>query len=332
MSRMHTKAELRSHLEKAYLAKGLPPKFFERFLLLFKLLKAQSPDIKFHDLLRAASRAELHRCTPEKIADNVSKSARLLGIQKPAFIAAALKQPTLFYQRPEGLKQKVDKSAALLGIPPTTFLRSALVRPNLLYQKPETTYKNIKDLASVVGTSVASFAIVAVKWPALFSQRPETIKSNLERSALVLGISEADFLVVAFKSPMLFSRRPESLKNNIEESARLLGIEETTFTRMSIQRPSLLISKPETSLRKARLLDDFLIAAGSQQTTVQLLNANTIVLTYSEERIRRRTQLARSMTVGSPAAFLSVSDKKLSLRQAKALTQVDRLRVQARLG
>jgi hypothetical protein len=75
---------------------------------------------------------------PKTMANNVDESCVKLGVSKEQFVTAALKKPSLFWQKPETLRSNVEENSAKLGVSKEQFVTAALRKPNLFYQKPET--------------------------------------------------------------------------------------------------------------------------------------------------------------------------------------------------
>ena len=74
----------------------------------------------------------------------IKLSSHLIGCDITAFVKAALKNPSLFYQSPETLNGNVEQSATLFGIEKPVFVKAALKNPSLFCQSPETLLRNFR--------------------------------------------------------------------------------------------------------------------------------------------------------------------------------------------
>jgi hypothetical protein len=120
---------------------------------------------------------------------------------------AALKLPSLFYQKPETLSGNVEASAARLSLSKQAFVAAALNQPQLFYQKPETLNGNVEASAARLGLTKQTFVAAALKQPSLFCQKPETLKlkkSYITKISEALGSTD-DFASFVRNAPVALS-------------------------------------------------------------------------------------------------------------------------------
>ena len=96
------------------------------------------------------------------------------------YIKQALKHPSLFYINPETIKNNVTKSAKLLGVSEKTFITATTITPALLYSKPETLKKNVEEISKVLHISEQEFVQEALKRPVLFGIKVENIDKKFK--------------------------------------------------------------------------------------------------------------------------------------------------------
>lgn len=111
-------------------------------------------------------------------AGKITRSAELMGIEKSAFVVAALKEPTLFCQNPETLDGNMTRGAALMGIDKAAFVVAALKEPHMFGRNPVTLNDNVTRSAELTGIERAAFVAAALKQRPLFYQSPETIAGH----------------------------------------------------------------------------------------------------------------------------------------------------------
>ena len=147
---------------------------------------------------------------PGTLNDNIERSAAIFNLTKSQFLAAAFKQPALFYRNPEALSSVVERNAAQFNIRKDQFIVAALRQPQLFYQKPETLSANVRESAVLLGLTETQFIAAALKQPSLFYQKPTTLSSKKPLIGLVceaLGDSRPfDRLFDAFPACVTYSR------------------------------------------------------------------------------------------------------------------------------
>ena len=76
--------------------------------------------------------------------ENINKTATLLKIDSASYIQAALKQPSLFYQKSETILENISRISNLLKIDPKNYIQLVLKQPQLFSLKPETILKKVR--------------------------------------------------------------------------------------------------------------------------------------------------------------------------------------------
>jgi len=158
---------------------GHSPEKLDRLETRHNLLSHGGGSVNRFALLQAAIRGKLFSTQPRTLDGNVSRSAALLGMSKPQFIASALKQPQLFSQNPQTLESNVARSAKFLGLSRRQFITAAFKQPSLLYQRPETLEANVSRSAELLAITKEQFATAALKLPQLLYQNPDTVKAKI---------------------------------------------------------------------------------------------------------------------------------------------------------
>ncbi|MES2728688.1 MAG: hypothetical protein V4621_01140 [Pseudomonadota bacterium] len=317
---MTAKAKLVLHLQKAYLAKGLPPHHFDNFLMVFKCLKEVYPAINFVQVLNATKRADLGNPRrsvfvmrpPEWIKNNVTECAKALGIPTADFICAALKQPTIFLHNPVTLKARIQESAILLGMKKAAFVNIALKHPSLFYYAPQKLLENITHSASNLGISIQNCVEIASRKPTWFTSKPETLENNLNEIISLIEVEKTLFLKAVARQPSLLTHNPATLKAHIENAAKALGLTRETFIGIAMKQPSLFCNSPSTLGAKLSLLDAFVRAVDPSRITQDFIVQYPVSLTYAPDRLRARTRLAAVFNGLGPNALLSLSEAKVT--------------------
>lgn len=194
---------LRQQLLAELVKCGLDPGKLERIEALHDLLSRDGGNVNRFALLQATIKGSLFHTQPSILDANVSRSAALLGMSKPQFIAAALKQPQLFSQTPHTLDSNSVRSAALLGIERRQFVAAALKQPSLLYQRPETLDDNAGRSAQLLGITKEQFVAAALRLPQLLYQNPDTVKAKIPYIAAIADAvgTPMDAAVILFRIP-----------------------------------------------------------------------------------------------------------------------------------
>ena len=145
-------------------------------------------------------------------------------------------------------------SADLFKIPEQEFVKAALKQPSLFYQKPETLKMNVKTSADLFKISEQEFVKAALRQSQLFYQKPETLKMNIKTSADLFKIPEQEFVKAALRQSPLFFQKPETLKYNISQVAKMLGIKQENVISLAKTYPPIFCLKPETTVKKVKLI------------------------------------------------------------------------------
>jgi hypothetical protein len=103
------------------------------------------------------------------------------GLTRPAFIRAAVKRVTLFFQNPETLIANIEGVTdhfAAHGLTHRAYLRAAVTQPQLFFQRPATLIRNIEQVVDHFrddGLTCEKYVRAAVRQPSLFARRPAAI-------------------------------------------------------------------------------------------------------------------------------------------------------------
>jgi hypothetical protein len=103
------------------------------------------------------------------------------GLTREAYLKAAVRRVTLFFQNPETLINNIERVATHFredGLTRELYLRSAVKQPQLFYQKPETLIGNIERVAHHFredGLTREAYLKAAGGQPSLFFRSPATI-------------------------------------------------------------------------------------------------------------------------------------------------------------
>lgn len=118
--------------------------------------------------------------TPRRINFNAKKAADLLGVDRQAYTAAALKRaPQLLTLRPTTINTNAERTAELLGIEKKAYVTAvAISAPQLLYQAPETISERVRQAAETLDLNKSEFVAMALKQPGLFYRDPSVIAHN----------------------------------------------------------------------------------------------------------------------------------------------------------
>jgi hypothetical protein len=130
-----------------------------------------------------------------------------MGLEKAAFVAATVRQPSLYCQRPETLDANATRSAALLGLEKAAFVAAAVKQSQLFHQRPDRLNEYATRSAALIGVDKAIFVAAALKQPSLFYQRPETLAVKFTYVAAIAGTRNTASLTAA----ALIQRTPAAL-------------------------------------------------------------------------------------------------------------------------
>jgi len=158
--------------------------------------------------------------------------------RKAAYVAAALKQPSLFTQSPAKINGNIAGAADLLGVKKAAYVAAALKQPSLFYQSPVTINANIEGAAGLLGVKKAAYVAATLKQPSLFSQSPVTIYNHgrLMRLFNVRGIIEPDVDVYFLKQPLLLTLADSNFKLRLAYAHFAGRREEERYSLLSEKR------------------------------------------------------------------------------------------------
>ena len=174
------------------------------------------------------------------------------------YLAAALKQPSLFHQSSANvsanildLVHKFDTN----GLTVSQYLAAALRQPSLFAYSPITIADNINGLAKefiVDGLTVPQYLAAALKQPSLFYRTPATITANIKNLVQEFaadGLTVPQYLAAALKKPPLFCQIPATITANIKGLVQEFADDDLTVTKYlaaALKQPSLFCQAPAT--------------------------------------------------------------------------------------
>jgi hypothetical protein len=170
-------------------------------------------------------RPELLRLSMRTVAANISALAALLGVV-PAVIPHIVRfHPRLLFL--STLRSNIETTSGLLAIAQARFIAAALRQPQLLFQKPASVLARVERIGDLFNISAEEVLVLAHRQPHLLTRSPDTLIANARLAARLLRIPYAAFRLIVLKAPSLLCRKPESLKRNppyIRRIGQALGL------------------------------------------------------------------------------------------------------------
>jgi hypothetical protein len=180
------------------------------------------------------------------------------GLTLSGYLAAALKQPRLFYRSPATITGHIEGVVhrfAAQGLTTRQYLDVALKQPQLFLRSPETIAANIEGVVQRFageGLTARQYFTAAVKQPPLFYRSPETIAANIEgvvQRFAEQGLTTRQYLAAALKHPGLFTHSPTTIADNIEGVVQRFDAQGLTlrqYLAAAIKLPTLFTLPPAT--------------------------------------------------------------------------------------
>ncbi len=271
-------------------------------LIMEELPTEQKPTPQYERIRKALEPFALDAATKDKVAQalernnanwslrDVTESAKYLdfetkvnnvvsrfsaeGLTVEKYLAAAMKQPSLFCQSPVTIEENIRNLVGCFsteGLTVEKYLAAAVKQPSLFYQSPVTIEENIRNLVgrfSAEGLTVEKYLTAAVQQPPLFTQSPTTIEENIRNLVGCFsteGLTVEKYLAAAVKQPSLFCQSPVTIEENIRNlvgrfSAEGLTVEK--YLTAAVQQPSLFTQSPVTIEENIRNLVEPFSAEG----------------------------------------------------------------------
>jgi hypothetical protein len=146
-------------------------------------------------------RPELLRLSMRTVAANISALAALLGVV-PAVIPHIVRfHPRLLFL--STLRSNIETTSGLLAIAQARFIAAALRQPQLLFQKPASVLARVERIGDLFNISAEEVLVLAHRQPHLLTRSPDTLIANARLAARLLRILYAEFRLIVLKAPSL---------------------------------------------------------------------------------------------------------------------------------
>jgi hypothetical protein len=180
------------------------------------------------------------------------------GLTFQDYLAAAIKQPQLFYQSPATIASNIEGVVthfAAHGLTTAEYLAAAVQAPSLFASSPATIASNIEGVVTQFaahGLTTAEYLAAALRAPPLFVHSPAIIAANVggvvERCA-DNGLTTPGYIRAALRQPQLFYQAPDTIAGKVEAVvARFAtdGLTTRAYLRAAVKQPQLFYQSPDT--------------------------------------------------------------------------------------
>ena len=227
---------------------------------------------------------------PETITNNVKLASKKLNLPVNTYLNACLKICTLFCLKPETIETNVNSMVGYFNFDRDKYIKSALRQPQLFYQKPSTLIENIEQVSEMIHVDPIQYGSACLKQPSLFVIKSRTILSNIEQSSNCLDIPKADFIKIGLIQPQLFLQKPQTILNNVTEYCKLLNMSKKEFMKIALKYPALLNQRADTNMEhikeSAKLLEV------SEKELLEQAAISPFLFGYNPEKIKHKADIA----------------------------------------